>query len=102
MIDAAYLEPDEGGWSLILDDSFGTHAFRVDPEILDDALKSWREHVAEGEAVRAEYEASGRQPWDEYKAAQERMDPEYADEIAERLRVQADLLRKIEREGGPR
>jgi hypothetical protein len=98
MIDAAYLEPDEGGWSLILDDSFGTHAFRVDPEILDDALRPWREHQAEGEAVRREYLASGRMGWDEYRKATERFDPDAADDMLE----QADLLRKIEREGGPR
>jgi hypothetical protein len=61
------------------------------------ALRPWHEHVAEGAAVYREYVASGRQPWDEYRAAQERTDPEWA----EGLRIAADHMRKYEREVVP-
>jgi hypothetical protein len=95
MIEAAHLEPDEGKWILVLEDDFGTHSFEVDPEMIDMALKPWHEHVAEGAAVYREYVASGRQPWQEYREAQARTDPEWA----EGLRQAADHMRKYEREG---
>jgi hypothetical protein len=60
VIDAVYLESDEGQWLLVLEDDFGTHSFRVDPEMVEAALQPWRDHILEGELVRSEYEAAGR------------------------------------------
>lgn len=94
MIDNAYLEADEGTWVLILEDAFGTHQFPCDPELLDSALGPWRQHIAEGEAVRRERIAAGGISWREYMESQARNDPDWA----EALRESADLLRKSERE----
>ena len=96
MIDAATLESDESGWILVLEDLNGTHLFPCDPALIEAALQPWRMHELEGELVRREFEASGRVSWDEYRAAQERTDPEWADGLAEA----ADLARKRDREMG--
>jgi hypothetical protein len=95
VIDDARLESDEGGWLLVLDDDSGTHSFRVDPQMVDDALERWRLHMLEGEVIRREYEATGRVSWDAYKLAHSRFDPEWADE----LRAAVDHARKQAREG---
>ena len=95
MIDAATLESDEGRWVLVLEDDFGTHSFHVDPEMVEIALQPWRDYVLEGEIVRREFEASGRVSWDEYRASQERTDPEWADALIDSV----DMLRKRDREG---
>jgi hypothetical protein len=94
VIDAAYLEPDEGGWVLVLEDDFGTHSFRVDPEMVETALQPWRDHVLEGELVRREFEASGRMSWESYKESQARTEPDLWDE----MRAGADHMRKYAKE----
>ena len=38
MIDSAYLESDEGGWVLVLEDMNGTHLFPCDPQLIEDAV----------------------------------------------------------------
>ena len=88
MIDGAYLEADEGGWVLVLDDSMGTHAFPCDPQLIEDALRPWRMHELEGEVVAAERRAALRG----YECA----DPEGA--FVEMMRESADVLKKRDRE----
>ena len=94
MIYGIRLENDEGHYTLLLEDSFGTHMYHVDPDMLVEACGPYLAHLAEGEAVRAEYEASGRMSWDAYRASQARTDPEYIEALA----VSGDLLRKQEKE----
>ena len=102
MIDHIYLENDEATYTLVLEDDFGTSFHVVDPQMLHDALAGWREHMAEGEAVRQEYEAACADAghsvaWDKYVEAQQRTDPEWA----EAWREAGDLKRKAARETGP-
>jgi hypothetical protein len=88
------LENDEAAYSLVLEDDDGSHIFRVDPQMLHDALAGWREHMAEGERVRQEYRAAGQIAWAE---ALRRTDPEFVDEW-EAARENADHSRKAARE----
>jgi hypothetical protein len=95
---------DEGpdGTTLILENEDGGQYIGAISEegldALEAALVPYRMHKLAGEIVKAEYEASGGLSWNDYKEALARTDPEWADEMLEA----GDLLRKIEREGGPR
>lgn len=93
MIDAAYLVTDEGSWTLVLEDSFGTHSFPCDPQLIEDALEPWRWQMAEAEAVRQERIAVGRPSWDEYAQV-------LSDADGEQIRELADHFRKAARESG--
>jgi hypothetical protein len=105
MIDEARIYCDEDGWHLVLegdmtvDGELLRHNYsgallncRLDPQLLDDALTDWRNHIAEGEAVRQERLAAGSRPWHEVIA-------DDLDESAESLRALGDQLRKEHREG---
>ena len=78
------------GWVLVIEDLNGTHHFPCDPQLIEDALLPYREHVAEGESVRREFEAAGRISWEQYRVSQTRMEPDLWDE----MRESADLMRK--------
>ena len=97
MIDAAYLESDEGGWVLVIDDLNGTHHFPCDPALVEAALQPWKMHMLEGEIVRQERVAAGNVTWGEFKRSQARTDPEWSEQLAE----SADFFRKYERENRP-
>ena len=97
MIDAAYLECEMEGWVLVIEDLNGTHIFPCDPQLIEDALHPYRMHVLEGEAVRREREGAGGVSWEEFRRSQARMDPEWAEELAESV----DLMRKQAKENSP-
>ena len=91
----SYEGPD--GNTLILDSDEGTRTLPITDDALgelDRALNPFREHMAEGEAVRQEYEAAGNISLREYQCA----DPE--GDWFEMLRNQVDFSRKVRRERG--
>lgn len=91
MIHRIALDNDEATYQLVLEDSFGTHIFDVDPQMLHDALRGWREHMAVGESIRVERLRAGAPSWDEFAS-------EMGDDPGEALRAHGDFLRKQERE----
>ena len=95
----SYEGPD--GNTLILDSDEGTRTLPITDDALgelDRALNPFREHMAEGEAVRQEYEAAGGVSWDAYQNACASTDPE--GDWFEMLRNQVDFSRKVRRERG--
>lgn len=94
MIYHAYLEDDgPDGMTLVLEDDMGTKHLPIGwdgLEALDKALDPWRLHMLEGEIVRREREAAGNVSWGEYRQAQARLDPDFAEQLAE----SADFMRK--------
>lgn len=100
MIDDVRIESDEDGWHLILTGELVEGYTHLNLRLSDEAAAALvrqaepiRDHLAEGEAVRQEYEAAGRVSYDE--AHREPDDP------AETLRAHGDHLRKSEKENSP-
>jgi hypothetical protein len=93
VIDRISLDNDMGDYTLLLEDSFGTHHFHVDPDMLLEACQGYVEHLAVGESVRADHAAYKRTG---YLPAYVCPDPE--GDWIEMQREQADLLRKRVRE----
>ena len=94
--DITLVDDGPDGQTLVIESADGTSQFHGHNihELLHEALAPYREHLAEGEAVRQEFVASGGVSWDEFRESVSRVDPEYG----ELLREQADLFRKAERE----
>lgn len=99
MIYHAYLEDDgPDGMTLVLEGDMGSQHFPIGwegLEALDKALDPFRMHKLEGEIVRREREAAGNVTWGEFRQAQARMDPEWAEELT----AAVDWARKAAREG---
>lgn len=94
IVDDVRLENDMGDWTLVIVSANGTSAFPVHPEMVDDALAGWRQHMSDGEAVRVEREAAGGISFEAYREAQSRTDADWDQNLAEL----GDFLRKRERE----
>lgn len=93
MIDSVDVYCDEDGWHLQVDDDRGQRFdWCVDPQLIEDALARWREHMAEGEAVRRERAAAGSVSY------REAHDDEHSVRIDE-IRAAGDQTRKAAKEG---